>query len=158
MKFRLIMIGLAMFVLLTGRLAAEEQEPMPPPDDPVRSIEIQDQQLDLDQRRAELGFENEMRNIQLEQERMELERQRNAGACPVMGPGREGWEGHHFRIKHCVGLMLFCLVVHVLLGIWVYQDIRRRNTGSGIWIVITLMTGLFGALVYAVVRLGDKPS
>ena len=32
----------------------------------------------------------------------------------------------------------------------------RRNAGSGLWIVVTLLTGLFGAAVYALVRLGEK--
>ena len=54
--------------------------------------------------------------------------------------------------------MFICFIVHILLAIWVYGDIRRRNTGSGIWIIITLLTGLLGALVYAIVRLGDKPA
>jgi hypothetical protein len=35
------------------------------------------------------------------------------------------------------------------------MDIRQLNRGSGLWIVIALLTGLLGALVYAVVRLGD---
>ena len=48
------------------------------------------------------------------------------------------------------------LVIHILLAVWVYQDIRRRNAGSGIWVVITLLTGLCGAAVYALVRLGEK--
>ena len=52
--------------------------------------------------------------------------------------------------------MLICAVVHLLLAIWVYQDIRNRNAGSGLWIVVTLLTGLLGVLVYALVRLGDK--
>jgi len=43
-----------------------------------------------------------------------------------------------------------------LCAVWVYQDIRRRASGSGIWIVIALLTGLLGTLVYAVVRLGEN--
>jgi len=55
----------------------------------------------------------------------------------------------------CALLMAMCLVVHILVAVWVFQDIRIRGAGSGIWIVITLIAGLLGALVYAVVRLGD---
>ena len=55
----------------------------------------------------------------------------------------------------CVLLGMMCVVVHILVAIWVFQDIRTRGTGSGIWIVIALIAGLLGALVYAVVRLGD---
>jgi hypothetical protein len=52
--------------------------------------------------------------------------------------------------------VLGCALIHILLAIWVYHDIRQRNMGSSIWIVIALLTGLFGTLVYAVVRIGDK--
>jgi hypothetical protein len=55
-------------------------------------------------------------------------------------------------------LVLVTTVIHTLLAVWVYQDLRRRNTGSGIWIVITLLAGLCGAAVYALVRLGEKPA
>jgi len=46
-------------------------------------------------------------------------------------------------------------VVHVFTAIWVYLDIRQRNRGSGLWIVLALLAGLLGTLVYAVVRIGD---
>jgi len=54
-------------------------------------------------------------------------------------------------------LVLGSAIIHILLAVWVYQDLRRRNTGSGIWIVITLLAGLCGAAVYALVRIGEKP-
>jgi hypothetical protein len=50
---------------------------------------------------------------------------------------------------------LICLLIHILLAVWVYQDIRKRGRGSGIWIVVVLLTGLCGTLVYALVRLRD---
>jgi hypothetical protein len=53
-------------------------------------------------------------------------------------------------------LLLLLAVVHILCAVWVYQDIRRRAGGSGLWIVIALLTGLLGTLVYAVVRLGES--
>jgi hypothetical protein len=63
---------------------------------------------------------------------------------------------HRGRCRPLCGLlMVMCLVVHILVAVWVYKDIRTRGTGSGIWIVIALISGLLGALVYAVVRLGD---
>ena len=64
----------------------------------------------------------------------------------------------HLRMEHtplCALVMTLCIVVHILVAVWVFQDIRSRGTGSGIWIVIALIAGLLGALVYAVVRLGD---
>ena len=56
-----------------------------------------------------------------------------------------------------LGLLLgICVIVRILLAVWVYTDIRQLNRGSGIWIVIVLLAGLLGALVYAVVRIGDN--
>ena len=91
---------------------------------------------------------------QLEMERQELERQRDR-----MQPQRQ-WPRQkpmHMGSRRpiCGLLIAMCVVVHILVAIWVFQDIRKRGTGSGIWIVIALIAGLLGALVYAVVRLGD---
>jgi hypothetical protein len=65
---------------------------------------------------------------------------------------------HRLMLKRflCL-LMTTCVLVHILTAVWVYQDIQRRHVGSGLWIVIALLTGLCGTLVYAVVRLGDAP-
>ncbi len=161
MKTRIVGIGWMTALLIAGQLAyGQESQSAPRPEDPLRAIEIRHKQLDIEQRQAEMHFNNEMRKVQLEQKHMELGRDRqmqqtpDAKACP----GKDYWRGHHQTMKHFCGLMLICMVVHILLTIWVYLDIRHRNAGSGLWIVITLLTGLLGALVYAVARLGDKPA
>ena len=63
--------------------------------------------------------------------------------------------GRHHEKKGCGAIVLFCIIVNILLAVWVYKDIREKTNSSGIWIVIVLLTGLFGAIVYAIVRLGD---
>lgn len=166
MKAPLVGICWATAVLILGQTAyGQEHKRSPNPNDPMQAIEIRHKQLDIEQRQAEMNFNNEMRKIQLDQKRQELKRQDlksqdqaskapEAQACPA----KDGWRGHHKCMKHFGGLMALCLVVHLLLTIWVYQDIRQRNAGSGLWIVITLLTGLLGALVYAVARIGEKPA
>ena len=94
--------------------------------------------------------QQQMMQQQMLQHQMAMQHQMQAGQprCPL---------GRHAR--PLLGLMLLgAAVIHILLAVWVYQDLRRRNTGSGIWIVITLLAGLCGAAVYALVRLGDKPA
>jgi hypothetical protein len=148
-------------VLLAGQLAfGQGRPPAPPPDDPLRAIEIRQKQLDIEQRQAEMYFNNEMRNIQLEQKRLELDhsRQMLKGQEQKPGQGHNAWQRHHCKMMHVCGIIIICLIVNILLACWVYQDIRKRNAGSGLWIVVTLLTGLPGALVYAIVRLGDKPA
>ena len=75
----------------------------------------------------------------------------------LKGPHKFGDKraGHHKGII-CPIFMLLTIIIHILLAMWVYQDIRKRNRGSGIWIAIALLAGLLGAGVYAVVRIGDK--
>ena len=86
--------------------------------------------------------------MELEERRIELDRQRGE----LKHPGH--WKHHKKRCA--VPFIILCLLVHVLVAVWVYQDIQRRKHGSGIWIVIALLTGLLGVLVYAVVRIGDS--
>lgn len=123
------------------------QEDRPNPDRP----RIEQQLERIRMARNEL---NEQRH-QLEMERQELEYQRDRmqqqRPWPTLRPGRMiGWPK-----PFCILLMVMCVVVHILVAVWVFQDIRIRGVGSGIWIVIALIAGLLGALVYAVVRLGD---
>ena len=63
--------------------------------------------------------------------------------------------GGRSRTAQLAVLLLLVAVVHILMAIWVYADNRKRGAGYGLWIVITLLSGFFGALVYAVIRLGD---
>jgi hypothetical protein len=120
----------------------------PGPQDVENQMRLLKMQLELKNHEAELGFQQEMRQLELEKQRIELEQQRR-----MMGHLAPGTHGH----KPGLGLFfLGCFVVHILAAVWVYKDIRARECGSGIWIAIALLAGLCGALVYAVVRLGDS--
>jgi hypothetical protein len=75
-----------------------------------------------------------------------------------MPPAPPQWQAHRHGLKGflCL-LMATCILVHILAAVWVYQDIQKRHVGSGLWIILALLTGLCGTLVYAVIRLGDAP-
>ena len=55
----------------------------------------------------------------------------------------------------CVALTLLA-VIHIMLATWVFTDIRKRGEGSGLFIVLALIAGIPGTIVYALVRLGDR--
>jgi len=123
-----------------------------PQKDAGRQLRLRRAQLELEEREADLNFQQKMRALELKQRKVELERQRKPRKYrPCFSFFR--------RCQKCVMLpfliLVVCFIVHILLAVWVFQDIRKRNVGSGIWIVIALVTGLLGTLVYAVVRLGD---
>jgi hypothetical protein len=101
-------------------------------------------ELDIEAREAELGVERQMHELELEERRAHIQRQQ---------PGP-----YHHRKKHggaaCL-ILLIMIIVRILATIWVCGDLQRRKTGSGLWIPIVLLGGLFGLGVYAVIRLGD---
>ncbi len=114
-----------------------------------RQMHLREMQLDLQERESELDSQQQMRQLELDKRRMELDRQRE---------GKKHKKAWKPKDKDNAGpLLILIAIVNILTAIWVYQDIRRRGVGSGIWIVIALLTGLLGTLVYAVVRLGNTP-
>lgn len=89
--------------------------------------------------------------------------QRRGPECGPQGCRHDGrWQGHDGRgcrsgircvIRTVVAVMV---VVHVLLAVWVFGDIRKRGEGSGIFIVLTLLIGVPGAALYMLARIGDR--
>ena len=114
----------------------------------MQELDVQDRLLDMRERESHMDFKDQMRAMDLENRRFQMERERQPDrhmpprGCPMQ--------------KHCGGLAVICIIIHLLLTIWVYGDIRQRGQGLGLWIIITLLAGFFGALLYLLARLGDR--
>jgi hypothetical protein len=142
-RYVLSMVLVAM--LLPAFAVAREFER---PEDTKWQMEMREREMELEQRKAEMDFARRKQELELQGYKQKLENLRKPKEHP--GPVKlHKKDGPH-------PLLLLVLVVHILVAVWVYQDIRRRGSGSGIWIVIALLTGLLGTLVYAVVRLGNN--
>jgi hypothetical protein len=113
-------------------------------------MELDERQMEMEQRKSEMDIDRRMQEMELEKHKIHLDRERRGPEHP--GPGMHDMHGSK---EDGHPLLLLIAVIHILVAIWVYTDIRQRNRGSGIWIVIALLAGLLGALVYAIVRLGD---
>ncbi len=122
------------------------------PEDIEFQMEMHEREMELEYRNAEMDLERRMQELELEKRKIELEHMRR----PKERPGHMKNHDDDDDDDDLHPLLLVVLVVHILCAVWVYQDIRRRAGGSGIWIVIALLTGLLGTLVYAVVRLGES--
>ena len=109
---------------------------------------MQEKEMELRQRKVGMDAEQRMQELELEKRKLDIEGHR-IKLDHERKDHKEHKDGPH-------PLLFLVLVVHILCAVWVYQDIRRRNAGSGIWIVIALLTGLLGTLVYAVVRIGES--
>ena len=110
-----------------------------------RQMHLREMDMELEARQTKMEYERRMAELELEARQTEIEQAR---AHP------EGAEAHPEEGGAAL-LLVICAVVHVLVAVWIYQDLRHRNAGSGLWIVLGLLAGLLAALVYAVVRLGD---
>jgi hypothetical protein len=144
-----ILIAALTAMLIPTTLFAEEHEHNGEHQAMERQIHLRRAQMELEQHESELDFEREMREMELRERHIELDRQTK----PLSG---KPYQKHHGKCPAAPILLLLCLAINILLTVWVYQDIKKRNTGSGIWIVVTLLAGLFGALVYALTRIGDN--
>ena len=145
----LISVLMTMFFSTAVFSQDPDEGPRSPEEEMEREMHLRHMQLELQEREAELDFQQESKKLGLEKRKIALKRERRAPHHPA-------------QFKHCgkgkmLPIAIVCFVVHILLAVWVYKDIRRRNSGSGIWIVIVLLTGLFGVLPYAIVRLGETP-
>lgn len=139
MKRVALLMTVALFCS-SAAIAAEDTPQQPP-----QEIQQQMQQI----RRAQNELEEQRQ--ELDRQRQELEHQRQQMQLQGQAPQRKQIPPRPL----CVAMMVICVAVHILVSIWVFQDIRTRGTGSGLWIVVALIAGLLGALVYAVVRIGD---
>ena len=127
-------------MLLSTAAFSQEPEHM---EEMEQQMRVRKMELEMAEYEVEVKFHEEMKKLELEQRRTGLERERRA------------FDHRDLRKNKMCPILIVCFIIHILMAIWVYTDIRQRNSGSGIWIVIALLAGLFGVLAYALVRLGD---
>jgi hypothetical protein len=71
-------------------------------------------------------------------------------SCPLAAKCRHG-------AGRLLGLLLLVgLVINILIAVWIFSDIRKRGEGHGIFIVLALIVGIPTAIIYALVRIGDR--
>ena len=56
-------------------------------------------------------------------------------------------------VKLCI---LVGFIFNILVAVWIFTDIRKRGEGSGLFIALALLAGIPAAIIYAIVRIGDK--
>lgn len=61
-----------------------------------------------------------------------------------------------------LGAGLLCLlpivwfIIAILLCIWVYRDAESRGMSGVLWLIVVLITGILGLIIYLVVRKDKK--
>ena len=49
-------------------------------------------------------------------------------------------------------VILVSCVISLLIAIWVYKDAKKRDMNAAVWLLIVLLTGCVGCIIYLVVR------
>lgn len=163
---RSIFLGFLISLLLGAYIFAEEvygggsrRDPAQAAPRRRRAQQPMEQQMKQKMHEMQMKMEHQAMELKEARERLrDAEIQREAEEIEMMHPGMHPKESCCMcqQLRGLLGpMMIICFVVHILLTIWVYRDLQRRKTGSGLWIVIVLLTGLPGAIAYSIVRIGD---
>jgi hypothetical protein len=170
MKILTWCLFLAPWFMLSGnatRLVAAEDN-SPGPDERLQRLERRINELTERQ-------EQMMRRFAGQQEPQE-QMARRFGAAPgpqgrMVPPGPEAFRGRMppegppapiaARALHGLGdlmrlIILVWIVCNVLLAFWIFTDIRKRGEGSGVFIAVALLAGIPAAIIYSLVRIGDR--
>ncbi|MGC9060208.1 MAG: DUF7577 domain-containing protein [Thermoplasmata archaeon] len=54
-------------------------------------------------------------------------------------------------------LPIIWLIIWILIGIWVYKDAEKRGMGGVLWLIVVVLLGLIGLIIYLVVRKPIQP-
>jgi apolipoprotein N-acyltransferase len=76
-----------------------------------------------------------------------------APAAPAVAAAPQPAKAIAGLLKLC---FLVCFIFNILIAVWIFTDIRKRGEGSGIFIALALLAGVPAAIIYALVRIGDK--
>jgi hypothetical protein len=57
-----------------------------------------------------------------------------------------------FPLLSIFGFLIVGLVIAILLCVWVYRDAESRMMNGGLWLIIVLISGPVGLIVYLIVR------
>ena len=47
---------------------------------------------------------------------------------------------------------LIAVIIGIVLAIWVYKDAEKRGSSGALWLIIVLITGIIGLIIWLVVR------
>jgi len=111
--------------------------------------ELENRERELDLRTHELELRKRELGLQMEKKKLDLKQK-------MMGRKfhRKYYPGFARKCRFFCGLIFMCaIIVRILLAIIVFRDIKQYPNISGLWIVIVLIGGFLGGIIYAIFRI-----
>jgi len=56
-----------------------------------------------------------------------------------------------FLMIYIIIIVISC-IIGILLAIWVYKDAKKRDMNAVAWLIIVLLCGCCGCIIYLIVR------
>lgn len=54
----------------------------------------------------------------------------------------------------CCVIFLIPFIIFILIAVWVYKDASKRGMSGGLWLLIVIILGIIGLIIYLIVRRG----
>ncbi|MBS7248444.1 MAG: PLDc N-terminal domain-containing protein [Candidatus Jordarchaeales archaeon] len=51
-----------------------------------------------------------------------------------------------------LAVVIGLIILDIVIAVWVYRDAKRRGMEAALWLLIVLLTGLIGLIIYLIVR------
>jgi len=53
-----------------------------------------------------------------------------------------------------IGFLIWAVffIISILLAIWVYKDAKKRDMNAVVWLLVVLLTGCCGCIIFLIVR------
>ncbi|MCD6383721.1 MAG: PLDc N-terminal domain-containing protein [Thermoplasmata archaeon] len=60
-----------------------------------------------------------------------------------------------FMFSMCFGYIIL-IVIWIVVAVWVYRDAESRGMEGVLWLIVVLVAGIIGLIIYLIIR-KDKP-
>jgi len=64
--------------------------------------------------------------------------------------------GAALALGSCIAIYAAIFVIWIVIAVWVYRDATARGMNGALWVLIVLLVGVIGLVIYLVLR-GEKP-
>jgi TctA family transporter len=51
-----------------------------------------------------------------------------------------------------ISIPIVWLIISIIIAVWVYEDAKERGENAALWLLIVILTGFLGLIVWLVVR------
>jgi len=77
------------------------------------------------------------------------------GTALAQSDGNGAWLGGLFAGAFCL-VWVVMFIIWIGIGIWMYKDAEKRGKNGALWLIIGLVLGIIGLIIWLIVRPSDQ--